>query len=295
MQKILKDFLIKENYQVHYGYYIMVDLGYTMAMFSSQVRPGIIATALLLVIWLQYICRSFLAREYVLAGEGGKNGMAGKTALRFCERPCMGTIDILAMAYFFYNLLSGIWCRIFGMPVSVWLGEFTTGILTMAFFITGRYLRSKGRDVFYRGFIIAVCFLGTLGIILFITGPRFYLDYLYNIDLISKADLATMRVRMHSVIGSIQMGYISVAGMLACVHMIMGSRGKKGKTLLFTCSLPFSVIRDLQWLLPSWCYYILTTCYFLPSGLWIKSGSLSNAQFWGCSPWCSWFFLYRLL
>ena len=224
---------------VYYGYYPMVALGYTFAMFSDQVRPGIIATLLLLIVAAQMLATLFLRKDYVLAGETPDISLMARIRYRlyFTGRPAVGTIDMLAALYFIYNLLSGIWCHLYGMPVSVWQGEFCTSILTMVFYIVGRKLMDSERDSFYNSFLIAVCFLGGLGLLLFIWGPQFYLDYLLKIDLISKADVPTMRVRMHSVVGSIQLGYLSVAGMLAAVHIMMRNKGRKGKALLFICML----------------------------------------------------------
>ncbi|MBR4174771.1 MAG: hypothetical protein IKR56_05485 [Lachnospiraceae bacterium] len=213
-----------ERYQLSYAYYVMVALSYVAAMFSSFIRPGIIASSLLCLIWLQLFA--------ILYFEMKDRRMGIKAAFA-----TMNTIDILALMYFVYNLLSVIWCTAFGMPFSVWAGEFVTGIYTMAFYIAGRIAKESFRDKFYSWFIAAVYILGVIGVVLFIWGPQFYLDYLLHADLISKADIGTMRVRMHSVTGSIQLGYISVAAMLGAVHFIMKSRGKKGKLLLLGAML----------------------------------------------------------
>ncbi len=225
----LNKFRFKENiglerYQLSYAYYVMVALSYVAAMFSSVIRPGIIASLLLCLIWIQIFS--------ILYFEMRDRRMDFKAVLG-----CLNTIDILALMYFVYNLLSVIWCTAFGMPFSVWAGEFFTGIFTMIFYAAGRIARESFRDRFYSWFIAAVYILGIIGVILFIWGPQFYLDYLMGADLISKADIATMRVRMHSVTGSIQLGYISVAAMLGAVHFIMKSRGKKGKLLLLGAML----------------------------------------------------------
>lgn len=225
MIKKLKEILIKEEYRLYLGYYPMVALGYCLALFSRQVRPGIIATALLLIIWLQSVISLFLCREPALAE--GDEKCSALSALFYMVR--FSTLDIVAVIFFVYNLMSGIWCTAWGMPVSVWAGDFCTGILTMIFFYAGRTIRDEARAGFYRCFVWAVYLLGIVGIILFIWGPGFYLDYLYDITLISKADVPTMRVRMHSVTGSIQLGYLGVAAMAAGIHLFVSGKGDSVK------------------------------------------------------------------
>ncbi len=219
----MRDFLnYKSKYGLYAWYYILVILGYILTLVSLSIRPGVIATLLLLLIYLQ-------SAVTLVAGNGisvGDEKLKEKLTL-------LNSLDILASLYFIYNLLSGLWCVRFGMPVSVWLGEFSTGILPMIFYFVGRTIAESEIDSFYRKFIIAVYIVGAIGVVLFVTAPQFYLDYLFNLSLISKADAGTMRVRMLSVIGSILMGYLSVAAMLASARIVLESEGKKGKILLF--------------------------------------------------------------
>ncbi|MCR4892665.1 MAG: hypothetical protein K5989_10860 [Lachnospiraceae bacterium] len=148
------------------------------------------------------------------------------------------TEDAIMTLWLFFNIISGIWTVAFGMPASVYLGELITTALPMIFYYAGR--RTGDRNAFYRNFIAAVVFVGILGVVLYITAPDFYLDYLFRLEYISKADAATMRVRMLSVIGSTLMGYLAAAAMLASFHFIIRSGGKKGKLLfLVNCFLAF--------------------------------------------------------
>lgn len=201
---------MKENINKIYSwYYLIVILGYIMTLVSTLVRPGVIASVLLVLIYIQ----SFFEI---------KN-----------KKIKLNTMDILALAYFLFNFFSGIWCVAYGMPVSVWAGEFSTGILTMIFYLVGRMMSETEKEGFYKKFILAVYLVCALGTILFIVAPQFYLDYLFNMNYISKADVPTMRIRMMSVIGSILVGYLSVSGMLASAYILLKNEGKKGKLLLF--------------------------------------------------------------
>lgn len=202
-----------DKYQVYIYYYLIVIIGYILTLVSSSVRPGIIASVLLLVIYMQCAVKCITD---------------GRLAFK-----AFNTLDILVSFYFIYNLVSGIWCHAYGMPAGVWAGEFSTGCLTMIFYYAGRRISDEGRELFYKWFIAAVYMVGIVGLVLYVWGPKFYVDYLFNLNLISKADVPTMRVRMLSVIGSILTGYMSVAGMLASVHLLLKSNAKKGKILVF--------------------------------------------------------------
>lgn len=209
---------LSSNKKIYMYYYLIVMLGYIFTLASSSIRPGIIASVLMLGIYIQ----------------SGFEVIKNKQSIKNAAKK-INSIDILICMYFIYNLLSGIWCVKYGMPMSVWAGEFSTGILPMIFFFAGRTIEDEARERFYMLFALAVYLVGTVGLILYIWGPQFYLDYLYDLSLISKADVPTMRVRMLSVIGSILMGYTAAAGMLASAHIMLKEKKNiiKGSILLF--------------------------------------------------------------
>jgi len=203
--------LKNDKAQLYLYYYIIVIVGYILTLVTQAARPGLIASALLVLIYIQSALE--------IKGFG------------FIKK--LNTIDILAVFYFCYSFLSGIWCVSNGMPAGVWSGEFSTGMLTMIFYVVGRNISEENKNRFYLWFMAAVCLVAFVGLVLYIWAPQFYLDYLYDLNHISKADAPTMRVRMLSVIGSILLGYISVAGMLASAHILLNSKARKGKILFF--------------------------------------------------------------
>ncbi|MCR5508335.1 MAG: hypothetical protein K6F34_06595 [Lachnospiraceae bacterium] len=175
-------------------YYIPAVLLYVVNMFIPALRPGVIATVFMLCVAAELVIRRQL----------------GFTAF----------IDRLVAAYFIYNALSVIWLLRSGMPFSVYAGEFVVSLLPVIFYYSGRSSRSQA---FYMNFLIAVLITGILGIILQTAMPQFYIDYSYKIGFASKADAATCRVRMDSVVGSTVLGFLSVAGMLVSIPLIMSS------------------------------------------------------------------------
>ncbi|XME01452.1 hypothetical protein QYZ88_012140 [Lachnospiraceae bacterium C1.1] len=150
------------------------------------------------------------------------------------------TADIIMALWLLYNVISGIWTIGYGMPASVYLGELFSTALPMIFYFAARGTEEIERERFYRYFIFAVTFIGILGVILYITAPQFYIDYLFRLEYVSKADASTMRVRMHSVIGSTLMGYLPVVAMLFSEHFILKSRKKIYLLFFFlNCFLAF--------------------------------------------------------
>ena len=180
-------------------------------MFVPFVRPGVCATLLMACVLAELVLRKQLV---------------------------FGTfIDRLVIVYILYNALSVIWLLRSGMPFSVYSGEFVVSLLPMIFYFAGRSCGDKA-DGFYRNFIIAILIVGIVGIILQIVMPQFYIDYSYNIGFASKADAATCRVRMDSVVGSTVLGFLSAASMIASIPFIM----KKGSRAFGIAAMLISAI-----------------------------------------------------
>jgi hypothetical protein len=108
--------------------------------------------------------------------------------------------------YIIFNLVSGIWCVLYGIPLSVYIGEISTTLLPMVLYYAGRGFDERYTAKYYHGFIIAALLMGAIGAVFYIWAPQFYIDFSYINQFISKADVPTMRVRMNSIIGSGPMG-----------------------------------------------------------------------------------------
>ena len=196
--KVFKD--IRQKYGFLYEwYYILVIAGYTLTLISLKVRPGVIASALLCLVALELFAERLISTK--------------------------SFIDKLILFYIGYNILSVIWLRASGMPFSVFIEEFTVSIFPVIFYFAGKGVGER-LGCFYEKFTLAVVFAGVLGIILYITAPQFYIDYSYDLMFISKADAATMRVRMNSVVGCTLLGFLGTAGMMTGAFFL-GEKGKK--------------------------------------------------------------------
>ncbi|MCR5485926.1 MAG: hypothetical protein K6F35_00195 [Lachnospiraceae bacterium] len=161
-------------------FYPLSVLAYLLTPLSEMVRPGLILTGMLLALLII---------------------MAGSARIA-----CHKTEDIVFCVFFAYSLLSGIWTTAYGIPVSVYLGEVSTTVLPMIFYLSGRKAEKEDILAFYRIFLFSMAVLAAVSLLLYIFVPQFYIDFLVRASLISKGDAATARVRMESVVGSTLFG-----------------------------------------------------------------------------------------
>ncbi len=168
MKKIVKNYI--------YLMYPLATLIYTLYLFFSWVRTGIYLTAVLALGFVGICCLGYITVKT--------------------------TEDKIFTAYFVYNLLSGIWCVFYGIPVGVFIGEVSTTALPMVLYYAGRGFDDDEAEKYYGGFLAASLFMGLFGAVLYIWAPQFYLDFSYENEFISLADAATARVRMNSLLGS---------------------------------------------------------------------------------------------
>ncbi len=114
--------------------------------------------------------------------------------------------DKVFSLYVLFNLISGIWCVLYGIPLSVFIGEVSTTLLPMILYYAGRGFDEDNTAKYYHGLVLAALLCGAIGAVFYIWAPQFYIDFSYANKFISKADVPTMRVRMNSIIGSGAMG-----------------------------------------------------------------------------------------
>lgn len=169
-------------------YYIFAVLSYVLTLVISGMRPGVAGAALMVLVLAELVIRKELKPD----------SMA----------------DWIAVAFFAYQMLSVIWLLRGGFPLSVYINEFVSSCFPMIFYFVGKSAGERSGK-WYRNYLYGMMILGVLGVALYITAPQFYCDWAYRWSYISKADAATMRVRMHSVVGSTCLSFLMVAGMMA--------------------------------------------------------------------------------
>lgn len=194
----MKESVLKfiKNSRISEWYYIIVTAGYFLTLFIGGMRPGVAATALMLLIAAEL----FVYKEFTVKH----------------------TVDVLVLVYLAYHCVSVIWLTKAGYPLSVFINEFTASVLVMIFYFVGKSA-GKRTGIWYRNFLIAMLMLSVIGLVLYIAAPQFYIEWNYEWSYISKADASTMRVRMNSVVGSTILSFMMIAGMLASAYFLAPS------------------------------------------------------------------------
>ena len=148
--------------------------------------------------------------------------------------------DKIFTLYVLFNLVSGIWCVMYGIPLSVFIGEISTTLLPMLLYYAGRGFDEEYAARYYHGFVIAALLCGAIGAVFYIWAPQFYVDFSYVNEFISKADVPTMRVRMNSIIGSGPMGaYVAYS---TCVSAYFLRKEEKKDRIIGIIYLLLSII-----------------------------------------------------
>lgn len=206
-----------KNRNLFEWYYTLVMLGYLLTLFMDAMRPGVFAALLMLGVAAELVLKKRISFNY--------------------------TIDWLVSAYFIYNLLSVVWLVRSGLPMKIYVDEFSNSVLPVLFYMVGRTAGEQTKE-FYKKFLLAVLIICVIGVLLYISAPQFYLDYLFKWSYISKADVPTMRIRMHSVIGSTILGFLAVCGMLVASYFLMDNKNRKAGILFFGLNFVFALLSN---------------------------------------------------
>lgn len=201
----LKSYFIDKNIISEF-YYVLVVLGYFLTLFISGMRPGVFAAGLMIVIFAVLALKKSLKPDCIC--------------------------DYLIIAFFIYEILSVIWLTKAGYPFSVFSAEFVSSVLPMVFYFAGKSVKDRSNE-WYKQYLIAMLILGIFGTILYVWAPQFYNDWSFEWSYISKADAATTRVRMNSVVGSTCLSFNMVAGMLVSSYFL---GEKKKRSMIFGVS-----------------------------------------------------------
>lgn len=216
------------KYKLQYFYYSIVVVGYILQVFVPFMKPGVLATLLMLLIIIQ------TGNSELKFQKDNNRGIS-----QFLKEITL--IDAVVTVYFVYNILSVIWLTFYGLPVSVFSGEFVSSVLPVVFYFAA-VSRDDSRTDFYKGFTIAMIILGIVSLVLYLWAPQFYCDYLYKMSYISKADAQTARVRMEAVTGSTSMSFLSIAGMIVASYGIIEAVKKDSTDKSKKRSIAFSVV-----------------------------------------------------
>lgn len=198
----------KCNYKLTNLYYGLVFSGYVLTLVINGFRSGVFAALLMTLI---------AAITLIIVIKSDK------------KSDFISLINVCVFAYLLYNFFSFIWIMKNGFPLSVYVEEFSNSVLPVVFyFVPALIIKTEADDIekekitdsIYKAFIVAFTVFSIISIILYITAPQFYCDYLFNMSFISKADASTCRVRMESFTGSTSISYLGVAAMLVSARFM---------------------------------------------------------------------------
>lgn len=188
-----------KNLKISFLYFSLVYFIYVLTVVNVNIRTGVLSSLLLMVICIEIglcLIKSDKKSDFI------------------------SLLNVCVFAYLVYNFFSFIWILKTGYPVSVYVEEFSNSILPMVFYFVASVIcandadEKKSTDKVYRYFMYAFLIFSLICIVFYLWAPQFYCDYLVNIGQISKADSATVRVRMEGFTGSTSISYLAVAAMV---------------------------------------------------------------------------------
>lgn len=188
-------------------YYLIIIGILSMGMFIPGIRIGVIASIVILYLMRKYLRKTPLFTNYV---------------------------DVLVMIYILYNTISILWFLFSGLPVSVFIKEYSNSILPMFFYYLGKIEDKKNKN-FYNITLKTIVFCFVLGLILFIQQPFYYREYLNNMDGIGGTDPILISSAFRSLVGLTMTGSLGIIGVLISFTKILETNGRNGKIALIIC------------------------------------------------------------
>ena len=140
-------------------------------------------------------------------------------------------LDMLVLAYIFYNILSFVFFSFSGLPISVFFKEFSNSILPIiSFYFFGRlnYNTSFYKITLYS---LVACFI--VGYFFYLTLPMNYMEFMNNID--GSGTNPIGYIDYHSILGITATGSLGAIGFLLSFDILYNSNFKKGKIAFLIC------------------------------------------------------------
>lgn len=189
-------------------YYFFIIGILSMGMFIPGIRIGVIASIVILYFMYKYLRGGSLFKNYV---------------------------DVLVMIYILYNTISVLWFVFSGLPISVFIKEYSNSILPMFFYYFAK-IENKNNKNFYQITLKAIVLCFVLGFILFIQQPYYYREFLSSLDGVG-TDIVLTSSAFRSLVGLTMTGSLGIVGVLISFASILESKGRKGKIALGICMI----------------------------------------------------------
>ena len=212
---------MKENKKIYFYdfYYFIIIIVYFAAIYIPQIRIGV-AMSIIMLCSTYYLVKNnlFSIRTY---------------------------LDLIVSFYITYNTISILWFLWTGLPVDVFIMEYSNSILPIiCFYFIGRIDRED--TSFYKITWYALIIGFSIGFYYQIALPENYREFMAKMDNSGETNPLAFISAFRSLFGVTATGSLSAIGLLMSFAIILMSKVKKGKIGFFICfvTLIFSFRRS---------------------------------------------------
>jgi len=192
-------------------YFIIIGI-LSLGMFIPEIRIGVIASIIILIFMIKYLWKGPLLKN---------------------------NIDVLVLFYIVYNTISFLWFISSGLPISVFIREYSNSILPIFFYYFAKLYDKKNKN-FYQITLKAILLCFVIGFILFLKQPYYYRAYLDSIEGTGTNIILTSNY-FRSLVGLTMTGSLGVVGVVMSFSNIIKSKGRKGKIALMVCIIAIAL------------------------------------------------------
>lgn len=138
-------------------------------------------------IWLRYYWYIFLFYCIALYSFNVRIGVLASIVMIFAFLPCvlikfkMNIFDYIVIFFIFWNILSFFFFSFSNLPLSVYVREFSNSVLPIGFYYLGK-IHIQERLRFYHNLSLSILAILISGLFLFLYQPDFYRVYLDNLE-----------------------------------------------------------------------------------------------------------------
>ena len=181
-------------------------------MYNNNMRPGLGMAIVMLIVYYLF----FLKNKLVISNK----------------------VDAIVLIYVLYAAVSFLWFFFSGMPVSVFIREFSNSILPIGFyFIAKSEVNYNYNDKFYSNSLNVIIISFLIGFVLHLQMPVFYLKYMSLIEAVDGKGMAFIRQYYGSIWGLTVTGSLGVVGLLISFKQIKEKNSKVAVFTLIICAL----------------------------------------------------------
>lgn len=177
----------------------------------------------------------------------------------------LNIVDALVIIYLIFNLASYLWINLYGFTFSNFLEEVSTSLFPILLYYSAKYI-VRFEYKYYRNTLIAILTCMLIGIILYITMPVFYREFLYKYGFSYSNLIVHCRQGLSSYIGRIAGGTLTVYGTIISSKLYLESNNKK--YLISFILLCISCLLTAQ--RSAWIGLIISVCYLIVNILFKK-------------------------